>query len=64
LKTQVAELPKDIEIKIKDMLIDGEITRAEYDKLLPVIKGSSMTSDEKEKVKKMVESYMVKEKKK
>jgi hypothetical protein len=63
LKTQVAELPKDIEIKIKDMLIDGEITRTEYDKLLPIIKGSSMTSDEKEKVKKMVESYMVKEKK-
>jgi hypothetical protein len=63
LRTEVAELPKDIELKIKDMLIDGEITRAEYDKILPIIKGSSMTSDEKEKVKKMVESYMVEEKK-
>jgi hypothetical protein len=63
LRTEVSELPKDIEIKIKDMLIDGEITRAEYDKILPIIKGSSMTSGDKEKVKKMVESYMVEEKK-
>jgi hypothetical protein len=63
IRTEVAELPKDIELKIKDMLIDGEITRAEYDKILPIIKGSTMSSDEKEKVKKMVESYMVEEKK-
>jgi hypothetical protein len=63
LRSEVAELPKDIELKIKDMLIDGEITREEYDKILPIIKGSSMTSDDKEKVKKMVESYMVEEKK-
>jgi hypothetical protein len=63
IRSEVVELPKDIEIKIKDMLIDGEITRAEYDKILPIIKGSAMSSDEKEKVKKMVESYMVEEKK-
>jgi hypothetical protein len=63
IRTEVAELPKDIELKIKDMLIDGEITRAEYDKILPRIKGSDMASDDKEKTKKIVESWMKKEKK-
>jgi hypothetical protein len=63
IKSQVSELPKDIEIKIKDMLIDGEITRAEYDKILPIIKGSDMASDDKEKMKKMVESWVVEKKK-
>jgi hypothetical protein len=62
IKTEVAELPKDIEIKIKDMLIDGEITREEYDKILPIIKGSDMTVNDKEKMKKMVEGWVVEEK--
>jgi hypothetical protein len=64
IRSEVAELPKDIELKIKDMLIDGEMTRAEYDKILPLIKGSDMGSDDKEKTKKIVESWMKKEKKK
>lgn len=64
IRTEVAELPKDIELKIKDMLIDGEMTRAEYDKILPLIKGSDMAVDDKEKTKKIVESWMKKEKKK
>lgn len=63
MHSQVKELPKDIEIKIKDMLIDGEITRAEYDKLLPIIKGSDMATDDKEKMKKMVESWVKEDKK-
>ncbi|UCE37560.1 MAG: hypothetical protein JSW00_19250 [Thermoplasmata archaeon] len=58
IKSEVSELPKDIEIKIKDMLIDGEITRKEYDKILPIIKGSDMATDDKEKMKKMVESWV------
>lgn len=62
MKSEVAELPKDIEIKIKDMLIDGEITREEYDKLLPIIKGSDMASDDKEKMKKMVGSWVKEDK--
>ncbi len=62
LHSQVTDLPKDIELKIKDMLIDGEITRAEYDKLLPIIKGSDMASTDKEKMKKMVESWVKEEK--
>jgi hypothetical protein len=64
IRTEVAELPKDIELKIKDMLIDGEITRAEYDKILPLIKGSDMAKDDKEKTKKIVESWMKEEKEK
>lgn len=63
IRSSVSELPKDIELKIKDMLIDGEITRAEYDKILPVIKGSDMTSDDKDKIKNMMES-LVKDNKK
>jgi hypothetical protein len=62
IRSEVTELPKDIELKIKDMLIDGEITRAEYDKILPLIKGSDMATDDKEKTKKIVESWMKKEK--
>lgn len=62
LHTQVAEIPKDIEIRIKDMLIDGEITREEYDKLLPIIKGSDMAADDKEKMEKVVESWVKKDK--
>lgn len=62
LHSQVTDLPKDIELKIKDMLIDGEITRAEYDKLLPIIKGSDMASTDKEKMKKMVESWVKEDK--
>jgi hypothetical protein len=62
LRSQVTELPKDIELKIKDMLIDGEITRAEYDKLLPIIKGSDMASTDKEKMEKMVQSWVKEDK--
>jgi hypothetical protein len=58
MHSQVKELPKELELKIKDMLIDGEITRPEYDKLLPIIKGSDMASDDKEKTQKIIESWM------
>jgi hypothetical protein len=64
MHSEVKDLPKDIEIKIKDMLIDGEITREEYDKLLPIIKGSEMATDDKEKMKKMVESWVKEDKEK
>ncbi|UCG68901.1 MAG: hypothetical protein JSV09_14105 [Thermoplasmata archaeon] len=64
IHSEVKDLPKDIEIKIKDMLIDGEITREEYDKLLPIIKGSDMATDDKERMKKMVESWVKEDKEK
>lgn len=58
LRSQVPQLPKDIELKIKDMLIDGEISREEYDKIMPVIKGSDMAKADKEKMRKMVKSWV------
>jgi hypothetical protein len=63
LLAEVRDMPKDIEIKIKDMLIDGKITRAEYDKMLPIIKGSEMTSGDKEKMEKKLESWVEKDRK-
>lgn len=63
LQSQVQDLPKDIEIRIKDMLIDGKITRDEYDKILPIIKGSDMASADKEKMQKELESWVKKDKK-
>jgi len=63
LLAEVRDMPKDIEIKIKDMLIDGKITRAEYDKILPIIKGSDMASGDKEKMEKTLESWVEKDKK-
>ncbi len=64
LTTQVKDLPKDIEIRIKDMLIDGKLSRKEYDKLLPIITGSDMAAADKEKVQEMVEFWVNKDKKK
>lgn len=58
LHTQVKDIPKELELRIKDMLIDGEISRAEYDKLLPIIMGSEMASEDKKRVEKVVESWM------
>jgi hypothetical protein len=62
LLAEVRDMPKDVEIKIKDMLIDGKITRAEYDKILPLIKGSEMDSGDKEKMEKTLESWVEKDK--
>ena len=64
LTSQVKDLPKDIEIRIKDMLIDGKISRKEYDKILPLITGSDMAAADKEKVQEMVEFWVDKDKKK
>jgi hypothetical protein len=63
LLAEVRDMPKDIEIKIKDMLIDGKIKRAEYDKMLTIIKGSEMTSGDKEKMEKKLESWVEKDRK-
>jgi hypothetical protein len=61
IRSEVSVLPKDIELKIKDMLIDGKITREEYDKILPAIKGSTMANEDKEKMRKMVKSWVKKD---
>jgi hypothetical protein len=61
IRSEVSVLPKDIELKIKDMLIDGKITREEYDKILPAIKGSTMGKEDKEKMRKMVKSWVKKD---
>jgi hypothetical protein len=58
LRSEVSQVPKDIELKLKDMLIDGKITREEYDKIMPAIKGSDMTKADKEKMGKMVKSWV------
>jgi hypothetical protein len=64
LTAQVKDMPKDIEIRIKDMLIDGKISRKEYDKLLPLITGSDMSAADKEKTQELVEFWVDKDKKK
>jgi hypothetical protein len=63
LQTQVSELPKDIELRIMDMLIDGKISREEYDKLMPVITGSDMAADDKEKMQEVLEGWVNEDKK-
>jgi hypothetical protein len=63
LQSQVSELPKDIEMRVKDMLIDGKISRDEYDKLLPIITGSDMAAGDKEKMQKVLEGWVREDKK-
>jgi hypothetical protein len=64
LRTKVQDLPDDIELRIKDMLIDGKITQAEYNKFMKVLKSSTMTSSDKKEMKKLMESWMKEDRKK
>lgn len=58
LRSQVQDLPKDMELRIKDMLIDGKITKTEYDKFMKAVKGSAMTTKAKEQMEKLVATWM------
>lgn len=58
LRSQVDELPKDIELRVKDMLIDGKINRSEYKKFMKALKGSGMTSSDKKEMEKLLKTWM------
>jgi hypothetical protein len=58
LRSQVQDLPKDMELRIKDMLIDGKITKSEYDKFMKAVKGSAMTTKDKKQMEKLVATWM------
>ncbi|UCF09164.1 MAG: hypothetical protein JSW28_05670 [Thermoplasmata archaeon] len=58
LLSQVQNVPKDIELRIKDMLIDGKISREEYDRILPIITGSDMAATDKERMQAVIGSWV------
>jgi hypothetical protein len=58
LSAKAGSLPKELELMIKDMLIDGKISRTEYDKFMTEMKSSDMDSGDKKAVEKMVKSWM------
>jgi hypothetical protein len=64
MRSKVGELPKDIELQIKDMLIDGKISRKEYNKFMVALKGSDMAQKDKKQMEKLLDSWMKKDKKK
>jgi hypothetical protein len=64
VRSKVGELPKDIELSIKDMLIDGKISRKEYNKFMVALKGSDMGAKDKKQMEKLLDSWMKKDKKK
>jgi hypothetical protein len=61
LQGKIQDLPKDIELQIKDMLIDGKISQAEYKKFMKVLKSSTMTTSDKKEMMKLVETWMKEE---
>ena len=64
LRSKVQDLPKDMEIGIKDMLIDGQISQAEYKKFMKLLKGSTMTSSDKKEMQKIVQAWLKQDQKK
>jgi len=58
MRSKVTELPKNMELIIKDMLIDGKISQAEYKKFMKVSKSSTMTSSDKVGMQKLVKEWM------
>jgi hypothetical protein len=58
LHSQVEDLPKDIELRVKDMLIDGKINRKEYRKFMKALKGSAMASSDKKEMEKLLKVWM------
>ncbi len=64
VRSQVGVLPKDIELRVKDMLIDGKISRKEYDKFMVALKGSDMADKDKKQMEKLVDSWLKEDKNK
>lgn len=58
LHTKMGDIPQEMELKIKDMLIDGKISRSEYKKFMKILKSADMTSSDKKEMKKLVDSWM------
>jgi hypothetical protein len=58
LHTKMGDIPQEMELKIKDMLIDGKISRKEYKKFMTILKSADMTSSDKKEMKKLVDSWM------
>ena len=58
VRSKIGELPKDIELRIKDILIDGKINRKEYNKFMVALKGSAMAPKDKKQIEKLIETRM------
>jgi hypothetical protein len=58
LHSKMGNIPQEMELKIKDMLIDGKITRKEYRKFMKILKKADMSSSDKNEMKKLVDSWM------
>ncbi len=58
LHTKMGDIPQEMELKIKDMLIDGKISRKEYKKFMKILTSADMTSSDKKEMKKLVDSWM------
>jgi len=58
VKSEMKDLPRDIELQIKDMLIDGRITRKEYKTFMKNLKDLDLTTVGKKKAKDIVRTWM------
>jgi hypothetical protein len=63
MRSKVSDLPKDMELRIKDMLIDGKISKSEYSKFMKALKGSTMASKDKKQMEELLETWMKEDKK-
>jgi hypothetical protein len=62
VRSKIGDLPKDIELRIKDMLIDGKISRKEYNKFMLALKGSDMASKDKKQMEKLIDKWLKEDK--
>jgi hypothetical protein len=58
VRSKVGQLPKELEVKIKDMLIDGRISKNEYNKFMKLVTSSDITSADKKKMEKLMETWL------
>lgn len=64
VRSKISDLPKDIELRIKDMLIDGKISKGEYNKFMKALSGSTMKTSDKEEMERLMEAWMKEDKRK
>ena len=62
VRAKIGDLPKDIELRIKDMLIDGKISKGEYNKFMKALQGSTMKSSDKKEMERLMETWMKEDK--
>jgi len=58
VRSNVQNLPETIEIQVKDMLIDGKITKKEYNQFMKSMKRTKMDPEDKKNLQAMVEEWM------